>query len=145
MYAALQEAEIAFEKGEIPIGAVVVNKNKIIGRGHNQVEMNSDATAHAEMIAITAACNHLKSKYLDECQLYVTIEPCIMCTGAIINSRISSIFFGAFEPKTGACGSTIFPFKNKNHPKIYSGILSEESKLLMQNFFEQKREQKSIP
>lgn len=145
MFAALQEAEIAFDKGEIPIGAVVVHNNRIIGRGYNQVEMNNDSTAHAEMIAITAACNHLKSKYLDDCQLYVTIEPCLMCTGAIINSRISKIYFGSFEPKTGACGSTFYPFKNKDYPKIYSGILSAESKQLMQTFFKQKRKQKLKP
>ena len=139
MYAALQEAELAFDRGEIPIGAVVVHKNRIIGRGHNQVEMNKDATAHAEMLAITAASNYLKNKYLDNCKLFVSVEPCLMCSGAIINSRLSEIYFGSFEPKTGACGSVYSPFKNDNKPKIYSGILADESKLLMQTFFKQKR------
>ncbi len=144
MYAALQQAELAFDEDEIPIGAVVVHDNRIIGKGYNQVEMNKDATAHAEMIAITAASNHLKSKYLDNCKLFVTIEPCLMCTGAIINSRLSEIYFGSFEPKTGACGSVFNPLPNNDTIKIYSGILSDESKALMQTFFKKKRNLKSL-
>lgn len=142
MFAALQEAETALANDEIPIGAVVVNNNRIIGRGYNQIEMLKDPTAHAEMIAITAASNHLTNKYLDECDLYVTVEPCIMCTGAIINSKLRSVYFGTFEPKFGACGSLYnIPEEQKHNSniKIYSGIYSEEAKHLIQNFFEKKR------
>lgn len=142
MFAALQEAELAFEEDETPIGAVVVFKNKIIGRGHNQVERLKDSTAHAEIIALTSAMNHLNSKYLVDCDLYVTIEPCIMCIGAAINSKLRSVYFGAFEPKSGACGSIYnIPQENKlNHSiKIYSGIFEKEALELMQNFFKFKR------
>jgi len=142
MYAALQQAEIAAEKDEVPIGAVIVYKNRIIGRGYNQTETLNDATAHAEMIAITAAANHLKSKFLDECELYVTVEPCVMCTGAILLSRIKRIYFGTFEPKFGACGS-LFDLINTgryNHkPELFSGIYADESKMLLETFFKSKR------
>lgn len=142
MYAALQEAEIAAEKNEVPIGAVVVHKNKIIGRGYNQTETLKDATAHAEMIAITAASNNLESKILDECELFVTVEPCVMCTGAILLSRIKRIYFGTYEPKFGACGSLfniISSGKYNHEPEVYSGIYSEESKTLLEEFFKNKR------
>lgn len=142
MFAALQEAEVALEKNEVPIGAVVVYNNKIIGKGFNQTETLNDATAHAEMIALTAASNHLQTKILEECDLYVTLEPCVMCTGAILLSRIKNLYFGTFEPKFGACGSLYnIPSDNKyNHTiKIYSGIYAEESKALLKNFFKTKR------
>ena len=142
MYAALQEAEFAFEKDEVPIGAVVVFQNRIIGRGHNQNQMLNDSTAHAEILAITAASNHLKSKVLDECDLYITVEPCIMCAGAILLSRIKNVYFGAFEPKLGASGSQYnLLIENKyNHDvKVYSGIYSEESENLLKQFFSKKR------
>ncbi|OGU61028.1 MAG: tRNA-specific adenosine deaminase [Ignavibacteria bacterium RBG_13_36_8] len=138
MYAALQEAEKAFELNEIPIGAVVVYNNKIIGKGYNQTELLKDPTAHAEMLAITAAANHLNSKILDECDLYVTAEPCIMCSGAILLARIRNLYFSTFEPKFGACGSLFNLIeKNKyNHKiKVYSGIYAEESKSLLNKFF----------
>jgi len=138
MYAALQEAEAALEDDEVPIGAIVVHKNKIIGRGYNQVEKLKDPTAHAEMIAITAASNHLGDWRLNECDLYVTVEPCIMCTGALLASRINNIYFASFDPKFGACGS-IYNLAEEgkyNHKiKLYSGILSAESKELMKKFF----------
>jgi len=142
MYEALREAEKALETGEIPIGAVVVHENKIIGRGFNQTEMLKDATAHAEMLAITAASNNLGSKYLDECELYVTVEPCVMCSGAILLSRIKTVYFAAFEPKFGAGGSVfnILESDRYNHkPAVYSGLYSEESKALLTEFFRQKR------
>ena len=107
MFAALQEAEIAFEKDEVPIGAVVVHENKIIGRGHNQTRQLNDPTAHAEMLAITAAANHLNSKILDSCDIYISVEPCIMCAGAILNARIGKVYFSSFEPKYGAAGSKL--------------------------------------
>lgn len=142
MFAALQEAELALEEDEVPIGAVVVHQNKIIGRGHNQSELLNDATAHAEILAITAASNYLKSKYLNECELYVTIEPCLMCSGAILLSRLKKLYFAAFEPKLGAAGSVYNVLENNkyNHNiDVYSGIYADESKHLMQSFFLKKR------
>lgn len=142
MYAALQEAEKAIEINEVPIGAVVVFQNKIIGRGFNQSEMLKDSTAHAEILAITAASNHLQSKFLEECDLYVTVEPCLMCSGAILLSRIKNLYFGTFEPKFGACGSVfnVIETSSYNHKvNVYSGIYADESKALLENFFKTKR------
>ncbi len=144
MFAALNEAEKAFEQDEVPIGAVVVHQNKIIGRGFNQTEMLKDSTAHAEMLAITAASNHLQSKFLDECDLYVSVEPCVMCSGAILLSRINNLYFATFEPKFGACGSlfNIIESNKYNHkPNVFSGIYTEESKTLLEKFFQKKRVQ----
>ena len=138
MFSALQEAEKGFEEGEIPVGAVVVYKDKIIGRGYNQVEKLKDPTAHAEMIAITAAANHLNDWRLNECDLYVTLEPCIMCTGASLASRIKNIYFSIFDTKFGACGSlyNLAEEGKYNHQvNILSGIYSDESKHLLQSFF----------
>ena len=145
MYAALQQAELAFEEDEVPIGAVVVHNNRIIGKGHNQTERLNDATAHAEIIAITAASNHLKSKYLSNCDLYVTVEPCLMCSGAILLSHINNLYFSTFEPKLGACGSIYNVLENNkyNHSiEVFSGIYSDESKNLLQTFFQKKRKLK---
>ena len=142
MYTSLQEAEKALEANEVPIGAVVIHHSRIIGRGFNQTEMLNDATAHAEMLAITAASNNLGSKFLDECDLYVTVEPCVMCSGAILLSRIKNLYFAMFEPKFGACGSlfNIIESGKYNHkPTVYSGIYSDESKNLIERFFQQKR------
>ena len=146
MLAALTEAEKALAEDEVPIGAVIVYKNKIIGKGFNQVEMLKDATAHAEMLAITAAANYLQSPHLDGCSLYVTAEPCIMCTGAAIMARINTIYFSVFEPKFGACGSlyNLAEEGKTNHKiKIISGLLAEESNKLMTGFFEKKRKGKN--
>lgn len=142
MYAALQEAEHAFEEDEVPVGAVVVYKNKIIGRGFNQVEKLNDATAHAEMIALTSASNHLKNWRLNECSIYITLEPCIMCTGALLSSRIDNLYYGANDPKFGACGSLHNLAENSrtNHTiKVFSGILAKESEELLKSFFTKKR------
>lgn len=142
MFAALKEAEIAFEEDEIPIGAVVVHNNRIIGKGHNQVEKLNDPTAHAEILAITAASNNLKNKSLAECDIYVTVEPCLMCIGALTLGKINNLYFSIYEPKTGACGSLYnIPNENKfNHKvNIFSGIYENESKQLMQQFFKNKR------
>lgn len=145
MFAALQEAEKAFEDKEVPIGAVVVKDNKIIGRGYNQVEKLKDATAHAEMIAITAASNNIGNWRLNGCSIFVTLEPCIMCTGAMLASRISELYFAAFDPKFGACGSVynLAEADKTNHNiKVYSGIYAEESKKLLQDFFIKIKKQK---
>ncbi|MGA9293650.1 MAG: nucleoside deaminase [Ignavibacteriaceae bacterium] len=145
MYAALQEAEIGFDANEIPIGAVVVYKNKIIGRGCNQVEMLKDPTAHAEMIAITAAANFLNNWRLNECDLYVTMEPCVMCAGALISARINNLYFSVLDPKFGACGSVfnLCEEKKLSHKvNVYSGIYSEESGSLLKEFFKKLRDKK---
>ena len=138
MFAALQEAEKALEENEIPVGAVVVKENKIIGRGYNQVERLKDATAHAEMIAITSASNHIGNWRLSECSIYVTLEPCIMCTGALLASRVKNLYFSIFDPKFGASGSVhnLAECSKTNHKiNVYSGIYTEESKKLLQAFF----------
>jgi tRNA(adenine34) deaminase len=138
MFAALQEAEKAFEEKEVPVGAVIVQNNKIIGRGYNQVERLKDATAHAEMIALTAASNHLGNWRLSDCSIYVTLEPCVMCTGALLASRINELFFSTFDTKFGACGSVynLAEDGKTNHKiKVFSGIYAEESKKLLQDFF----------
>ena len=138
MFAALQEAEKALEENEVPVGAVVVKGNKIIGKGHNQVEKLKDATAHAEMIALTSASNSIGNWRLSDCSIYVTLEPCIMCTGALLASRIKDLYFAIFDPKFGACGSLHNLAENSktNHKiNVYSGIYAEESKNLLQEFF----------
>jgi tRNA(adenine34) deaminase len=138
MYSALKEAEDALIANEVPVGAVVVYNNAIIGKGHNQVEKLKDATAHAEMIALTAAANHLGNWRLNECDLFVTLEPCIMCTGAALSSRIRNIYFSNFDPKFGACGSVynLAEDGKYNHKiNLYSGIYSAESEFLLKKFF----------
>jgi tRNA(adenine34) deaminase len=143
MYSALQEAQKAFDADEVPIGAVIVHENKIISRGFNQTALLKDSTAHAEIIAITSASAHLQNKFLDNCNLYVTVEPCIMCCGAILLSRINTIYFGSFEPKFGASGSlyNILEEAKYNHrPNVYNGIYASESKSLLENYFKTKRQ-----
>lgn len=136
MKKALQEAEVAFEKGEIPVGAVIVIDNKIIARTHNLTEMLNDVTAHAEMQAITSAENFIGGKYLKGCTLYVTLEPCQMCAGALYWSQISKIVFGASDEQRGFrnLGTTI-------HPKtqVIKGVLANEASDLMLRFFASKR------
>lgn len=145
MRQALKEAQKAIESGEVPIGAVIVMQNKIIARGHNQVETLNDSTAHAEIIALTSAFNYLGSKYLPEAVIYVTIEPCTMCCGALYWSKIARLVYGAADPKHGGLSGFIKndPGKNRNllHPKteINSGIYSEECVSMMKNFFKNKR------
>jgi tRNA(adenine34) deaminase len=138
MFAALQEAELALEEGEVPVGAVIVHKDRIIGRGRNQVELLKDPTAHAEIIALSAAGNHLKDWRMNECEIYVTLEPCIMCTGALLAARIDTLYFAAYDPKYGACGSlyNLAEEGKYNHKiKIFSGIYSSESAQLLKSFF----------
>ena len=138
MHSALKEAEQAFEDNEVPVGAIVVYENKIIGRGHNQIERLQDPTAHAEMIAITAAADFLKSRRLEKCTLYVSLEPCPMCAGAVVMARIPTLVFGAYDPKAGACGTlfNIVEDKRLNHqPHVLSGVLDKESDELLKKFF----------
>ncbi|MBQ4345322.1 MAG: nucleoside deaminase [Muribaculaceae bacterium] len=138
MNAALDEAQRAFEADEVPIGAVVVCDGRIIGRGHNLTETLNDVTAHAEMQALTAAANTLGGKYLQGCTLYVTVEPCLMCAGAIGWSQISRIVYGASDEKRGYA---TFTHRQPFHPKatITPGVLAEEAATLMRRFFSQKR------
>ena len=135
---ALREAEKAYEQDEVPVGAVVVQNGRIIGRGYNQIERLQDPTAHAEMIAITAAANHLESRRLDDCTLYVTLEPCPMCAGAIVLARIPTLVFGSFDPKAGASGTlyNITHDKRLNHTvHVISGVCDRESEELLKGFF----------
>lgn len=146
MQQALQQAKIAFEEGEVPVGAVVVIENRIIARGHNQVETLNDATAHAEIIALTSAFSQLGSKYLPEATLYVTVEPCLMCTGALYWSKVSRIVWGADDDKNGhrhitgeyaTQSAANWPFHQK--ASITKGILKEECAALMKSFFAARR------
>lgn len=138
MKEALRQAHKAGKQDEVPIGAVIVYKNEIIARAGNQVEMLKDATAHAEMIAITQASSFLGNKWLSGCSLYVTIEPCSMCAGALVLSRIKEIIYGADDTKTGACGSVfnIAGSKELNHSiSIRKGVLVDDCGLLLSEFF----------
>jgi tRNA(adenine34) deaminase len=140
---ALAEAQLALKKDEVPIGAVVVYEDKIIGRGHNQVERLNDPTAHAEIIAIGAACGYLNSWRLSDASLYVTVEPCAMCAGAIVLSRLDRLVFGAKDPKTGACGSlyNIVQDIRLNHQvQIVPYILEQDCKQILESFFEKIRQ-----
>ena len=138
MAMALREAERAYEQDEVPVGAVVIFENRVIGKGYNQMEQLQDPTAHAEMIAITAAANHLQSRRLEGCTLYVTLEPCPMCAGAIVLARIPTIVFSTFDPKAGACGTlmNIVEDKRLNHAAhVISGVLDDRSSQLLKAFF----------
>lgn len=138
MTLALNEARKAYDAGEIPVGAVVVCAGKVIGTGHNMTEMLTDVTAHAEIIAITAAENHLGGKYLKDCTLYVTVEPCVMCAGAIGWSQLSRIVIGCTDEKRGY---STYTSRSPFHPKavVTTGVCADECRQLMQNFFRAKR------
>jgi tRNA(adenine34) deaminase len=137
MKRALAEAQQAFAEGEVPVGAVVVCQNKIIARAHNQTETLNDVTAHAEMLAITAATNLLGAKYLTGCTLYVTVEPCVMCAGALGWSQVERVVFGAYDTKRGYQRYA----SEAMHPKtvVTGGIMQNDCEQLMKDFFEQKR------
>jgi tRNA(adenine34) deaminase len=139
MKQALKEAELAFEEGEIPIGAVVVVNNKIISRGHNMTERLNDPTAHAEMIALTSAFSQIGAKYLPDATLYVTVEPCLMCAGALYWSKVTRIVWGADDEKNGHKRITKdeWPFHQK--AEILKGVLKEDCARLMKDFFKDKR------
>lgn len=142
MQEALKEAEKASNEDEVPVGAVVVHEGKIIARGHNQIERLKDPTAHAEMLALTSAANYLGSKWLSGASVYVTIEPCSMCAGALVLARVKNLYFGAKDPKTGACGSVIniASHKKLNHRiKVKGGILERGCGAIVTEFFRKKR------
>ncbi len=142
MREALKEARKAFINNEVPVGAVVVQDNKIIGRGYNQIETLQDPTAHAEMIAITAATNHIQYKWLRDCKLYVTVEPCSMCAGAIVLARLKKVIYGVQDIKTGA-HSSLFNLLNDprlNHQvEVIPGVLRDQCSAIMIDFFEKLR------
>ena len=144
MRVALAEARKALDEGEVPIGCVIVHDGAVIGRGHNQVERLQDATAHAEIVAIGAASTALSSWRLEDCTLFVTLEPCAMCAGAIVLARVGRVVYGAHDPKAGACGSVlnVIDEPRLNHaPPVTSGVLAEETGELLTSFFEMKRRQ----
>jgi len=139
---AYREAETAYVMEEIPVGCVIVFQNTIIAKAHNQTEMLNDPTAHAEILAITSASEYLQSKQLVGCSMYVTLEPCAMCAGAIVLSKIDNLFFGAFDNKSGACGSVIDITNSKslNHKcNVIGGIMDEKCREILRSFFEVKR------
>ena len=145
MKEALKEAKKAELIDEVPIGCVIVKDDKIIARGHNQRETNQSPIGHAEIIAINKASKKLNSWRLEGCDIYVTLEPCIMCSGAIIQSRISKVYYGAFDPKGGALGSSINVLEAKNinhHPEVISGVMQEECSKIITNYFKAKRQSK---
>ena len=141
MEIALSEARDAATEGEIPVGAVIVKDGEVIASAHNNREATGDATGHAEVLAIREACRVLGGWHLDKCTLYVTLEPCPMCMGAIVNARVGRVVFGAKDAKAGACGSVIdlrsYPLNHK--PLVESGFMSEESLSLLSDFFKEKR------
>ena len=145
MKEALKKAKKAYKIGEIPIGAVVVKDNEIIARGHNQKEIKKDATKHAEIIAIQKASKIVQGWRLEDCEMYVTLEPCMMCTGAIIQSRIKKVYIGAMDEKMGYCGSVLNLLEyNKYDYKVESetGIMQEECSKIIKDFFASLRKNK---
>lgn len=142
MKIALEEAMKAFAKGEVPVGAVIVKEGVILAKAHNQVEEKASTLFHAEIIAIEEACREVNNKYLDDCVLYVTLEPCTMCSGAIMNSRISRVVYGADEEKTGTAGTVLNLLQFPGFPgfvHIVPNILKEESAKLLKKFFNNMR------
>lgn len=141
MKEALKEALKAAESGEVPVGAVIVKNEKIIGKGRNMREEKQNALSHAEIEAINNACETLGSWRLEDCEMYVTLEPCPMCTGAIINSRIKTLVFGAYDSKAGSVDSVInlFDYPYNHKPEVYGGIMEDECLKILQDFFKNLR------
>jgi len=145
MLEALKEAKKAYKKLEVPVGAVIVKNGEIIGKGHNLKETKNDTTKHAEIIAIQNASKKLNAWRLEDCEMYVTLEPCTMCAGAIINSRIKKVYIGTKDPKTGACGSVLNLFEDYkfNHTVEYeNGIMTKECEKILKDFFKELRKLK---
>ena len=146
MIEALREAEKAYKKAEIPVGVVIVKDNKIIARAHNLKEGKKDTTKHAEIIAIQKASKKLKAWRLNECEMYVTLEPCAMCAGAIIQSRIKKLYIGTMDPKTGACGSVLNlleDYKFNHKVEVEREIMQNECEEILKKFFKELRKKKS--
>ena len=144
MKASIKEAKKALSKGEVPIGAVIVRDGKIIARAHNLRESKNIATYHAELLAIQKACKKIDGWRLDECELYVTLEPCVMCAGAILNARIKKVYYGAKEPKGGACESKFNLLSSgvlNWQTDFEGGVLEAECSALLTDFFEERRKQ----
>ncbi len=142
MRSALREARASADADEVPVGCVIVHDGMVIGRGHNQTEALQDATAHAEIVAIGAASNALGSWRLTDCTMYVTLEPCAMCAGAIVLARLGRVVWGAADPKAGACGSVLDVLAEprlNHHPIVESGVLAEECGEVLREFFRRKR------
>lgn len=146
MKAALKLAQKAADEGEVPVGAVVVCEGKIVGRGRNRRETKKNAIHHAEIEAIEKACKKLGGWRLHKCDLYVTLEPCPMCTGAIINARIKTLYYGAKDEKAGACGTLVnlFDLPYNHKPEVISGVMEEECADILKKFFKDLRERKKI-
>lgn len=148
MQLAFDQAKKAQDLGEVPIGAVVVDPDgQVIGSGYNRRELDQDGTQHAEMMAIRQACQNLGSWRLIDCSLFVTLEPCSMCAGAIINSRIKNVFYGALDPKAGAAGSVVDLFtvtKFNHHPNVVRGLYREEASKMLKDFFQEIRRQQKL-
>lgn len=139
---ALKEAFNAYDKGEVPVGCVIVYQNKLIAKAHNQVEILNDPTAHSEILAITSAANFLEKKFLEDCSMYVTLEPCSMCAGAIVLAKITNLYFGSYDVKAGACGSVLNiteSVKFNHRVKVYGGIMDAECSEPLNMFFKSKR------
>ena len=143
MYEALKLADIAAKNGDVPVGAVIVKNGKVIAEGYNRREVAGDPTAHAEVEAIRKAAETEGSWHLEDCELFVTLEPCPMCAGAIINSRIKRVFFGAYEPKTGSCSKdsvvNLFDLPYNHKPEVYGGICEKDCAEQLKDFFKDKR------
>ncbi|TSO27051.1 nucleoside deaminase [Lactobacillus sp. LL6] len=148
MELAFVEAKKAENQDEVPIGAIIVDpEGNVIGRGYNRRELDQDATQHAEMIAIREACKNLGMWRLIDCSLFVTLEPCPMCAGAIINSRIKDVYFGALDPKAGACGSVVDLFsveKFNHHPHVVRGLFREQASKMLKTFFREIRQKQKL-
>ncbi|HIV62300.1 MAG TPA: tRNA adenosine(34) deaminase TadA [Candidatus Butyricicoccus avistercoris] len=146
MKAALKLAQKAADEGEVPVGAVVVCEGKIVGRGRNRRETKKNAIHHAEIEAIEKACKKLGGWRLHKCDLYVTLEPCPMCTGAIINARIKTLYYGAKDEKAGSCGTLVnlFDLPYNHKPEVISGVMEEECADILKKFFKDLRERKKI-
>jgi tRNA(adenine34) deaminase len=142
MQEALALARLAADAGEVPVGAVVVSDGRVVGRGYNQPILRHDPTAHAEVMALRDAAQHMGNYRLTDCELYVTLEPCCMCVGAIMHARIARVVFAAADPKTGACGSVINLFgesRLNHHATVTGGLLADASMQLLRDFFAQRR------